>query len=83
MSIHYLVRDRAVFAAQLASDSNSSSRTVNREEPQSKQTRSVGKTKTPGSSTFLRPAQWINISVENSASLSDLHNIQGMTTSVR
>jgi hypothetical protein len=40
---------------------------VNREKPQFKQTKTFGKTKTPGLSTLLRPLKWIIISAVNSA----------------
>lgn len=54
---------------------------LNRVEPQSKQTRSVGYTNTPGLSIFLRPEKWIIISAENSTSLSEAQSMHGMTCS--
>jgi hypothetical protein len=52
---------------RLASSAKSVPDVVNPEKPQSKQTKTFGKAKTPGLSMFLRPRKWIIISVMNSA----------------
>jgi hypothetical protein len=57
-----------------ASNANASSGVVNREKPQSKQTKIFGNTKTLGLSRFLRPEKWIFISAANSSSLADVHS---------
>jgi hypothetical protein len=54
-------------AVPSASSANSDFGVVNREKPQSKQTKSVGNNKTPGLSMFLRPWKWMFISLMNSA----------------
>jgi hypothetical protein len=40
---------------------------VNREKPQSRETKSLGNTQTGGLSRFLRPGKWTRISVPNPA----------------
>jgi len=57
----------AVFALRSASSAKSVPGMVKREEPQSKQTKTFGNTRTPGLSMFLTPLTWIIISVVNSA----------------
>ena len=49
---------------------------VNREKPQSKQTKTLGKRKMPGLSKPATPEKWNTISVENSASFLDVHKTQ-------
>jgi hypothetical protein len=49
---------------------------VNRAEPQSKHTKTLGNTKTPGLARCLKPEKWIIISEVNSACLLDLHSAQ-------
>jgi len=49
---------------------------VNREEPQSKQTKSFGNAQTGGLSRFLSPQKWMSISVPNSLRLLDRHSAQ-------
>jgi hypothetical protein len=72
----------AVFVpVPLSSNANSDSGTVNREKPQSKQTESFGNSQMPGLSKFFRPEEWMSISAENSAILTDLHDIQDITNS--
>src|SRR5207245_10843316 len=51
--------------APFARSGNLVSGTVNRENPQSKQTKSVGTAQTPGLSRFLRPEKWNTISAAN------------------
>jgi len=58
----------------LASIANSVSGVVNREEPQTRQTKTFGKNKTPGLSIFLKPRKWMFISAANSQWFSELHN---------
>src|SRR5271167_1742031 len=60
--------DRALAGALLASNTNSLSGTLNRDDPHSRQTKSLGNTHTPGFSTFWRPRKWMTISAVNSAS---------------
>jgi hypothetical protein len=51
----------------MASRANSVSGMINREEPQSKHTKTFGNANKPGLSMFVRPQKWIIISAVNSA----------------
>jgi hypothetical protein len=62
----------------LASWVNSEAGVANEEEPQSRQTRSFGNTKTPGRFAFLRPGKTIFTSAGNSAWLLDSQNVHDM-----
>ena len=48
---------------------------MNEEDPQSKQTRSLGNTKTPGLAAFLRPGKWMCTSAPNSVWLLEWQNL--------
>jgi len=65
--------DCSLFEAPLASNANSSSGTLNREEPQSKQTKTFGNSQTPGLSRFLSPMKWSIISAEKLPWFSEAH----------
>ena len=56
---------------------------MNEEEPQSRQTRSFGNTKTPELSESLRNGKWIFTSAENSLWLPDWQNVHGIAYSPR
>jgi hypothetical protein len=53
-------------ATPFPSSRNSVSGVINREKPQSKQIETLGHTKMPGLSMFLRPLRWMFISAVNS-----------------
>jgi Response regulator containing a CheY-like receiver domain and an HTH DNA-binding domain len=65
--------DCSLFRAPLASNANSSSGTLNREEPQSKQTKTFRNSQTPGLSRFLSPMKWSIISAEKLPCFSEAH----------
>jgi hypothetical protein len=65
---------RGSFAAR--SRSSSGKGVMNEEEPQSRQTRSLGNTKTPSSSEFLRPEKPMFTSAGNSVWLLEAQNEQ-------
>ena len=54
--------DRSLDGAPLARRASSLSGVMNREEPQSRQTTSLGNTQTQGLSRFLRPLKWMRVS---------------------
>ena len=62
---------------------NSPSGRVNRERPQSKQTRTFGNANTTGLAMCFIPEKWITISVGNSISFTDLHDSHGIRTPLR
>ena len=49
---------------------------MNEEEPQSRQTRSLGNTRTPGLSAFLRPGKWMFTSAGYSVWSLDVQDVQ-------
>src|ERR1039458_9529768 len=61
-----------------ASRANSSAGVMNEEEPQSRQTISLGNTRTPGLSASLRPGKWMFTSAGNSARLVEVQNVHDM-----
>jgi len=70
----------SVGEAPLASSANSLSEVLNCEEPQSMHTKTLGNTRIPGLSRFLRPRKWRFTSATNSAWRPDAHDGQLMAT---
>jgi hypothetical protein len=68
----------AVLAPASASRATSPVGVMNEEEPQSRQTRSFGNTRTPGLFAFLRPGKWMFTSAGNTLWLLEAQNVHDM-----
>jgi hypothetical protein len=82
--VHTLLFGRGVMllaGATPASRANSGAGVMNEEEPQSRQTRSFGNTKTPGLSAFLRPGKWMFTWAGSSSWLLEAQDLHDMAIS--